>query len=954
MRYYESYEKFSENREPQRAYYIPYDSLDKALKGDKSASKYYKLLNGSWKFKFFKRDIDVPETITGWDTVPVPSCWQNLDYEKPGYTNIMYPHPVDAPYVPDDNPCGVYERQFTIDSAWAKRETYIVFEGVSSCLTLYVNGEYVGFSQGSHLQAEFDISKYVKEGTNTVTAKVHKWCVGSYLEDQDFFRMSGIFRDVYLLSREEGHIKDVSVKADTKSITADAADYEIYNGTEKVDSLDNPILWNAENPHLYTVVVKGKTEFIPIKVGMREINVSDKYELLVNGVSVLLKGVNHHDTHPTKGFCLSEDDIRKDLETMKFLNINTIRTSHYPPTPEFLNMCDEMGFYVVDETDIETHGYQKRTTLGGGFDVENPEWPCTNPDFKAMFLERMERMMERDKNHPSIIMWSTGNESGYGENHKEMIRWGKARDNTRLYHCEDASRKGSGAKGEPCDYELIDVKSHMYWSVEDIAKYGENPENSMPLFLCEYSHAMGNGPGDVADCMEMFKKYPALIGGCIWEWADHVFIEDGVQKYGGDFGELTHDGNFCADGLVFSDRSLKAGSLHAKYAYQPISCTYAEGKLTVKNEYDFTNLKEHTLVLTLEVDGEVKDVKALNLDLEPKCEEVVEANFEAPKFCRFGAYIGVSLLAKDGTEVAMCQFELQSKRAQNIISEKATDIREDAEKIYISGNGFDYIFSKHYGALESMVRDNKELLAKRTEVSVFRAPTDNDRKVKHKWAYIDGATDAAWAGENLDRAFTKVYDCEVKDNVITVEASLAGVARTPIMKYRVTYEFFADGEIKVSFDGEVREFTSYLPRVGFEFTLIKPNDTFSYYGMGPGETYCDMNAHGKMGLYTSSAEAEYVNYVAPQEHGNHFNTRYLGMDCGISFVTDSAFEVNVSEYTTDTIFKAAHPNELIKNGYTNVRIDYKVSGIGSNSCGPELIEKYRVNDKKINYSFYIL
>ena len=953
MRIYESYEKFSENREPQRAYYIPYDSLEKALKGDKTKSNYYKLLNGNWNFAFFTRDIDVPEDVVFTDTTPVPSCWQAQGYEKPGYTNMMYPHPIDAPYVPDDNPCGVYEREFILDASWANRETYIVFEGVSSCLFLYVNGEYVGFSQGSHLQAEFDITKYVTEGINTVTAKVLKWCVGSYLEDQDFFRFSGIFRDVYLLSREEGHVKDVCIKANTKEIVADAENYEIYDGTKKIESLDNPILWNAENPHLYTVVVKGKTEFIPIKVGMREISVSDNYELLVNGVPVLLKGVNHHDTHPTQGWYMSEEDIRKDLETMKFLNINTIRTSHYPPTPEFLCMCDEMGFYVVDETDIETHGYARRTNITSGYDVSDPLWPCSNPAFKDMFVERMQRMMERDKNHPSVIIWSTGNESGYGENHKAMIRWGKDRDTSRLYHCEDASRKGISATAEGDEFDLTDVRSHMYTSVDGVEEYGKNPVQKMPYFLCEYAHAMGNGPGDVADYMEVFKKYPSLIGGCIWEWADHVFVEDGVQKYGGDFGELTHDGNFCSDGLVFSDRSLKAGSLNAKYAYQPISCTLDGKTLTVKNEFDFTNLKDYTLVLSLTADGEVKDVKALNLDVEPRCKAEVAIDFEIPKFCRFGVYLDVSLLGKDGTEVALCQFELNAKRGQNIISDAHKGIKEDKERFYITGRDYEYKFNKHYGTLESIVRAGKELLAKKVELSVFRAPTDNDRKVVYEWAYTND-NGGNWNGENLNRIFTKIYSCTCKDNIITVEASIAGVARLPIVKYKVNYEFYEDGEIKVTFDGDVREFSSYLPRLGFEFTLSKPNDTFSYFGMGPGESYCDMNLHAKMGMYSSSAAGEYVNYVVPQEHGNHFNTRYLGMDSGISFVTDDAFEVNVSEYTIDNIYSATHSDELVKNGCTNVRIDYKVSGIGSNSCGPQLIEKYRLSDKKINFNFYIL
>lgn len=954
MRIYESFEKFSENRESQRAYYIPYDSLEKALKGDRSESKYYKLLNGTWKFAFFGRDIDVPEKITAWDTTPVPSCWQAQGYERPGYTNVNYPHPIDAPYVPDDNPCGVYERYFTLDSQWTDRETYIVFEGVSSCMFLYVNGEYVGFTQGSHLQAEFDISGFVKEGTNTITVKVLKWCVGSYLEDQDFFRFSGIFRDVYLLSREQGHIKDVYIKADTKTIQVDVDNYEIYDGTKKIENLDNPILWNAENPHLYTVVVKGKSEYIPFKVGMRDIKVSDKYELLINGVSVLLKGVNHHDTHPTNGYCMTDEEIRKDLMLMKSLNINTIRTSHYPPTPEFLNMCDELGFYVVDETDIENHGYCRRSTLHNSYDVDDPIWPCQNPDFKAMYMERMMRMVERDKNHACVIIWSTGNESGYGVNQEEMIKWGKQRDDSRLYHCEDASRKSEGELGSEKDYELVDIKSHMYWSVEDIAKYGKNPAHKIPLFLCEYAHAMGNGPGDTADYVKTFKKYPALIGGCIWEWTDHVFIEDGIQKYGGDFGELTHDGNFCSDGLVFSDRSFKAGTLNAKYAYQPMSCELNGNKITVKNEFDFTNLEEYTLVISLNVDGETKDVKAMNLNIEPHCTDEIELGFEVPKYCRFGVYADISLLSKDGNEVAMCQFELESKRTQTIISEPASLITEDDIRIYISGNEFEYKFNKHYGAIESMVRDGRELLADRTKLTVFRAPTDNDRRIKHKWAFIEGAADQAWASENMDRMFSKVYSCTLNGNKITVEGALGGVARLQLIKYTAEYEFYADGEIKVSLDSSARAFDAYLPRIGFEFTLRQPNDSFTYYGMGPEESYCDMNSHSRMGLYTSDAKSEYVNYVMPQEHGNHYNTRYLGLDSGISFVTDTAFEINVSRYTTHELFKAKHPHELKPNGYTNVRIDSAVSGIGSNSCGPVLMDKYKVSEDDMKYSFYIL
>jgi beta-galactosidase len=411
-------------------------------------------------------DIDVPEDIESWDMITVPSCWQHQGYERPWYTNQNYPFPVDPPYVPDDNPCGVYERSFQISETWSDRETYLVLEGVSSCAFVYVNDEYVGYTQGSHLQAEFELTKYVHKGHNRLRIKVLKWCVGSYLEDQDFFRCSGIFRDVYLLSREMGHFHDIEIHANSKAISVNCDSYEIYDQTGQVASLDTPILWNAEHPYLYTVVVKGKTEYIPFLVGLREIRISDAGELLINGTPIMLKGVNHHDTHPQKGWTMSEGDIENDLKLMKQLNINAIRTSHYPPTPEFLNLCDKMGFYVVDETDIETHGFVLR--IGGQmeYDSVNRIWPCSNPDFRPLFMDRMQRMVERDKNHPCIIMWSSGNESGFGDNTADILRWTKQRDSSRLTHSEDATRKGIEG--------ITDVDSRMYPTLETVIAHGES------------------------------------------------------------------------------------------------------------------------------------------------------------------------------------------------------------------------------------------------------------------------------------------------------------------------------------------------------------------------------------------------------------------------------------------------------------------------------------------------
>lgn len=949
MREYENPMYIHENTEPQRAYYIPYESLEKALAGDRKKSQFYRMLNGEWDFKFFKRDIEVPEnieSITDWDRIPVPSCWQLFGYENPVYTNVNYPHPVDPPLVPDENSCGVYRTVVDIDEVWSERETYIVFEGVSSCFYLFVNGEYVGFSSGSHNQSEFDLKKYLKKGENTITVKVLKWCFGSYLEDQDFFRFSGIFRDVYLLSREAGHIKDIDISADDKNIFVSCDDYEIFDMDGNVADMNNPILWNAEKPYLYTVVVKGKTEFIPVKVGMRTVTVSDKFELLINGVSVKLKGVNHHDTHPQKGYCMSDEDIRIDLERMKELNINTIRTSHYPPAPEFLNMCDEMGFYVIDEADLEIHGF---VTRNGEYIYDErerqEEWINSKPEWEKAFVDRMEKMVERDKNHPSVIIWSTGNESGHSINQRRMCEWLRNRDKSRLLHVEDASRKGF------IDYP--DIYSRMYMPTSVLEENAKDTLIEKPVFLCEYSHAMGNGPGDVHDYVETFYKYPKLIGGCIWEWTDHTVIVDGVPKYGGDFGEKTHDSNFCCDGLVFHDRSFKAGSYSAKYAYQGFASEIKDGVIYITNRFDFTNLNEYKVVCELVCDGEIVDKKELSLECIPHETISLENPFDVEKYnYNMSLHLNINLINEKNAEIGFVQHELSIKKNVPECAKPFLDFTEDKYNIYAVAGDVKYTFSKFYGSFESIVVKGRELIDEHVKLTVWRAPTDNDRKIKHVWGMTKVNKQLS---ANLNRLFSKIYSVDIEENKIIVSGNLAGISRRPFMTYKTVYEFFEDGMVKVSLVADVQEelYAEFLPRLGFEFTLLKENDGFEYIGMGPDECYCDLNCHAKFGKYRSDARGEYVNYIVPQEHGNHYKTRRLIMDSGIEFVGDDLFEFCVSEYTSENLENAEHIDEITKNGRTNLRIDYKVSGIGSNSCGPQLMDQYRLNEKHIEFSFYI-
>ncbi len=938
MNIYENPNKTSENRLSPRSYYIPEGVSE------------YTLLNGEWDFAYFKSIADVPDEITNWDKIPVPSCWQILGYENPNYTNINYPYPIDPPYVPDENPCGIYRRDFELLDTSGKH--YFVFEGVASCAFLYINGNYVGFTQGSHLQAEFDITDYVKNGTNTVLVKVLKWCVGSYLEDQDFFRFNGIFRDCYLLKRPENHIEDIEIIPNDKSFNIKingSASLKIFGGdnlicdTDFTDSYEfapeNPILWNAEKPYLYTIRLERNGEIITLKSGLRKIEISNKFELLINGVSVKLHGVNHHDTSKFRGWCQSDEELLADLKLMKELNINCVRTSHYPPTPKFINMCDELGFYVVLETDIETHGFVRRIPRSNyDMDVRNNIWPCTDLNFTKEHVERMERAVETFKNSPAVIMWSTGNESGHGVNHRKMIEWTRNRDNTRLIHCEDASRKG--------EIKNADVYSRMYLDLQTLEAQAKNNDVDMPVFLCEYSHAMGNGPGDVYEYNELFDKYPKLIGGCIWEWADHVITVDGVEKYGGDFeGELTHDGNFCCDGLVFADRSIKNGTLEAKAAYQPIKTSLCGNILTVYNRLDFTNLDEYEFTYAIEADGEVIKAVPLTLDTDPHTSTEIEIEYCKCE-CDFGAYINC-YLSKNGIIYAQTQHSLPC----TVKKEADTDLAkltEDDRNIYASGNRFSYTFPKHYGMFTSICIDGEEQISSRPKLSAFRAPTDNERGIRRFWVN----TESIWESENLKYMFNKSYDCSINSGIIKVKGSVAGVSLIPLFRHNMEVKIYKDGKIEFSVDGEVRDGAYWLPRFGFEFTLPSSSSSFKYFGRGPMENYCDMNHWLNIGMYESNADDEYVKYVRPQEHGNHTETKSLKIG-KLQFLSDSGFDFNVSNYTPEAIDEAKHTDELRSDGNIHLRIDYKNSGIGSGSCGPLTAEKYRVNEKHISFNFSV-
>ncbi len=937
MRYYENPEKTSENRLSPTSYCIPEGISE------------YRLLNGAWRFCFFERDDKIPEEIAFSETIPVPSCWELYGYENPNYTNQNYPFPCDVPFVPDENPCGIYERDFLLEKKWG--QISLILEGVSSLGEVWVNGKKVGFTQGSRLRAEFDLTSFVKEGENTLQIRVLKWCCGAYLEDQDAFRYHGIFRDVALTQRPFGHLEDVEILSDDKafSIRVDKTATVCISEGEKVlcqkeiegefrFSPEKPVLWNAEAPYLYTLTFTCQGEILTFRAGLRKIEISPKKELLINGSPVTLRGVNHHDSTKFGGWCITETQMRWDLALMKELNINCIRTSHYPPHPKFLALCDEMGFYVVLENDLECHGFTRR--IAGAkyaYDMESGDWPSTKPEWKKEYVERMQRSVEINKNFTCIIFWSLSNESGFGENHIAMAEWVKKRDATRLVHSEEACRKG--------EFWYSDVYSRMYLSLNDLEAAAKNDEIDRPVFLCEYAHAMGNGPGDVWDYNELFDSYPKLCGGCIWEWADHVVDQNGVERYGGDFeGERTHDSNFCCDGMVFADRSLKAGSLEIRAAYRPIRTEYENGTLTLYNRLDFTNLSEYIFHYHIEVDGVIRKAENLTLNVPPHESTTLSIPAEGIE-CKLGAHLNL-VLAKGDVVYATLQHPIPCTVTEEAFPEKAL-FRETGEGYLCEGKDFSYRFSALTGEIESLVIRGKEQFLCPPRLSAFRPLFDNERKIKENWLNL-----TTWQGENLDQSFQKTYDCRLEDGELVIEGALAGISRSPFLKYTLSYRVHENGAMRVSLHGRVRPDAFYLPRLGFDFHLPKEFDRFSYYGHGPLESYCDMHHASPVGLYESRAGEEYVPYPMPQEHGNHFGTKELKIG-SLRIRAEDSMEFSVLEYSAEALQKAKHQDEILRDGKIHLRVDYKVSGTGSGACGPALAEKYQLSEKEISFSFTI-
>jgi len=990
-RYYEDLNTLHVNTLKPRAYYIPCPDTDAALsENPRTSSSRVQFLNGNWKFKYHTSVYDVEDKFWeegyqcgGWDEIPVPSVWQTQGYDRHQYTNIRYPFPYDPPYVPHDNPCGIYIRTFEVDEKFGAYRKHLNFEGVDSCFYVWVNGNFVGYSQVSHSTSEFDITDYVRAGANTIAVMVLKWCDGSYLEDQDKFRMSGIFRDVYILYRPQQHIRDFTVTTTLKDsyTKADiAVDLDFYDKKIPVEysllnpegnkvsggnsqdgkiliHLENPALWNAEQPNLYTLLLKTEDEVIREKVGIREIAVVDSVVKL-NGKRIVFRGVNRHDSDPYVGFAVTYSHVIRDLELMKQHNINAIRTSHYPNAPYFTELCDKYGFYVIDEADLECHGV---TSLYGS-DAHYAKI-AGDERFMESWVDRARLLYERDKNRPSVVMWSIGNESGYGINAEAALKYLKSVDKTRLTHYENDYIY---PEGHQPDYSNLDTYSRMYSSCEDIEKYCLDENNKRPFILCEYSHAMGNGPGDLEEYLQLTEKYDKFCGGFVWEWCDHAIYMgktiDGRDKfyYGGDFGEFPHDGNFCMDGLVYPDRRPHTGLKEYKNVIRPARITRRDdGSFAIKNMLDFVNLKDY-LYIRYEItcggevigSGEIRDVDAL--DVQPHSTKTLDVKLPVlPSghcFIRFVYYRKHgSKLVPENYELGFDQIELNQYIPYEF--EPATgeaDYWENDKFAVVWGQDFKYTYNKLTGVFEKMTCNGVAMIEQPMQYNIWRAPTDNDRNIKNKWIAC-----------GYDRIIPRTYKTEISkhDGMVVIKSvlSISAIYLQRILEIEGEWQIDAEGRIYCKLDVRKNPATPFLPRFGIRMFLPKEMDMAEFFGYGPYESYIDKRRASYMGLFKMPVRDCHEDYLRPQENGSHYGCEWVkvsGFAGGWEVkATGKPLSFNVSPYTQEMLAGAKHNFELKESGYTIFCIDYRQSGIGSNSCGPDLMEKYQLNEPSFTFEF---
>ena len=995
--------------EPAHAYFIPYSSERQAETENRAYSEYVYSLCGEWNFTYANSprelgDFCAPNAaLPRIDRIRVPMSWQmamGRGYDVPHYTNRLYPYPVDPPFVPTENPCGLYQRSFEIDGTLlSQKDIRLVFEGVDSCFYVYVNGQFVAYSQVSHSTTEIRINKYLIEGKNDLKVLVLKWCDGSYLEDQDKIRLSGIFREVYLLYRDPAHITDLSVQTNVSpdfrraevdvelesnapiSVTyrfCSPDGHVLESGVCNVDqrgvfsfSVDAPMLWSDEQPHLYRLYLTSGSEHIIQPVGIRRFEVRGRV-VYINGKKVKGKGVNRHDSHPILGATTPLSHMTRDLMLLKANNINMIRASHYPNDPRFLELCDRYGFYVCNEADIETQGMME---------VGNWDEFTDDPTWEKAFLDRVEQLVQRDKNHACVLFWSLGNEAGIGCNFTAASAWIHQKLPGAIVHSEDISRRAyydyfsSADRVEQAKINRpeIDVESRMYPAVSlCIDAYVKNPHIKKPLFLCEYSHSMGNSPGDLEDYWQAFYRHDMLFGGCIWEMTDHSVdigkAGEPTYIYGGDLGTYPHDANFCIDGIMYPDRRPHPALAEYKQVLRPCRASFdvTRGSVTLKNLRYFESLSDLDMYWTVERNGEVIcQGRVAGLSIAPQHSRSYRLKLPTEKALYGACYLNLyyrSNVARPwadiGHEVGFEQFPIAAKAQQNPISVSelgALRVNETAQSIEISDGSSHYTVLRESGLLAEMTYHGKLLLSSAVAPNVWRAPIDNDCQIK-----------PAWLEAGFDRMQSKCYTCEVcqvSEECVTVCATLSmgAVAIRPMLRIALTYRFLRGVGVELKSEVTVAEKAPYLPRFGYRFQMPADCEQLRYFGRGPMESYRDKRQASRVGLYESTVSAHFEHYIRPQENMAHSDTHWVAIgDYGTMgiLITNTAdtgsFSFNCCHFTPEQLAATRHDHELVPVEDTVVCVDYAQSGIGSASCGPELDETHRLREKQFTFAFRLL
>ena len=992
--YHKSLEDLHIGTEKPRAYFIPYDNLQDALSGDRNISYYLTNLCGDWSFKYFKSFEDIDEslyeeahTLNDLNLVKVPGNFQLYDIEgidKPLYSNLMYPFPTDPPHVPEENPCAFYLRDFEVTDEMLERDSIITFEGVSSCFYLWINGNFVGYSQVSHCTSEFNITDFVKAGTNRIAVLVVKWCDGSYLEDQDYFRLSGIFREVYILSRNKARLEDIFIKQHfnedfslctlnidctlTKDVpllyglASPKGDLLIQGESENSFNVEipSPLLWNDEKPYVYTLFITVEDEIIPFQLALRKVEIKDK-KLLINGKAVKLRGINRHDSSAENGYAVTLDEMKRDLMVLKRANVNTIRTSHYPNDPRFYELGEALGFYFIDEADIETHGMGYNTSS----DWDWTRWSMlsTIPEWREAYVDRAARLFERDKNHGAVIMWSLGNESGCGVNHRAMREYIKSRDENAIVHYENSHLEFKAVPEGECFADISDVESRMYANVKYIDNYLNDEQYTKPFYMCEYVCSMSTG--DVYDYWALVDKYDNFCGGCIWELTDHaVNIPDknGNHRYyyGGDFGDFPNDGICCIDGLVFPDRSPRPGYYDMKKVYEPFRGSYKDGELTVKSVRYFEDLSDLYLKWTLTsnektIAGGVIDA----LEIVPQS-SVTYKLFDKKDYKLSGdCFLTASIRQKSETlwaekdyEVGFLQFELAAEKINEAVAENELALTETERYAKISCGNIEYTFDKPYGRICSIMKNGKEMLIEPIKFKMWHAP-----------CYNRGSVDE-WIANHLHHIVQKTYKTVVPETdskiIIETDIALGGPANPPILKGIVIYTFCKDGAVEIAVKGDIRENAPLLPRLGIELIMSEENENIRYFGLGTTETYPDRNKAARYGDYELSVTENFVHYIRPQENGSHYKTRRVavGKKGGYGIYAEGLgdtndFSFNASHYSAEQLTEVKHDFELQNEHRTIFNLDGRFNAISEDSILNNDENNRLFDEKQIYFGFRI-